>query len=206
MHVFGLGLLITVAMVGVVWGWAVSSFPWLARRRKAVAAALAAIVVVQMTTRWAVIRFHSQIAATVQTVAIVCIMTMAIAGVPMAVMRALSWAIGRAQARQAARSAATAAAAKSADPGPMPSAKAAGAMTRRQLVEAVGGTAILGSTGVTLAWGVLRGRHEYQLREIAVPIPGLPRVLDGYAIVQVSDIHAGTYVGERELDDGLALV
>jgi len=40
---------------------------------------------------------------------------------------------------------------------------------------------------------------------VAVRIPGLPRVLDGYTLVQVSDIHTGLYVGERELDEGLSL-
>jgi hypothetical protein len=50
------------------------------------------------------------------------------------------------------------------------------------------------------------GRHQFELCEIAVRIPGLPRVLDGYVIAQVSDIHVGAHVGERELNEGLALV
>jgi predicted MPP superfamily phosphohydrolase len=78
-------------------------------------------------------------------------------------------------------------------------------MTRRQLVEATSGLAVLGTTGAMLGWGMARGRHAFELREVPVRIAGLPRVLDGYTIVQVSDIHAGTYVGERELDEGLAL-
>jgi predicted MPP superfamily phosphohydrolase len=53
---------------------------------------------------------------------------------------------------------------------------------------------------------MVRGRHAFELTEVPVRIEGLPRVLDGYTIVQVSDIHAGDYVGERELDEGLSLV
>src|SRR6202035_1656149 len=49
-------------------------------------------------------------------------------------------------------------------------------------------------------------RTAFELQEIAVHIPGLPRELDGYVIVQVSDIHAGIHLGERELDEGFELV
>ena len=80
------------------------------------------------------------------------------------------------------------------------------AMTRRQIVEGVGGAAIFGATGSMLGWGMVRGRHAFELVEVPLRIPGLPRVLDGYVIAQVSDLHAGTFVGERELDEGLSLV
>ncbi len=57
-----------------------------------------------------------------------------------------------------------------------------------------------------IGWGMVRGRHAFELSEVPVPIAGLPRVLDGYVIAQVSDIHSGTYVGDRELDEGFELV
>jgi predicted MPP superfamily phosphohydrolase len=76
-------------------------------------------------------------------------------------------------------------------------------MTRRQLVEAAGGGVFLGAAGSVLGWGAVRGRHAFELREVAVRIAGLPRALDGYVIAQISDIHAGTYVAERELREGL---
>jgi hypothetical protein len=75
-------------------------------------------------------------------------------------------------------------------------------MTRRQLVEAVGGVAMIGATGSTLAWGSLVGRHEYEIVELPVRMAALPRALDGYVIAQVSDLHTGMYVGERDLDAG----
>jgi hypothetical protein len=80
------------------------------------------------------------------------------------------------------------------------------AMTRRQLVEAAGGVAFIGATGSMLGWGAVRGRHAYELVELPVRIAGLPRSLDGYVIAQVSDLHAGNYVGERDLDEGFELV
>jgi predicted MPP superfamily phosphohydrolase len=57
-----------------------------------------------------------------------------------------------------------------------------------------------------LGWGMVRGRHAFELCELPVRIPGLPKALDGYVIAQISDIHTGVFVGERELDEGLSLV
>jgi predicted MPP superfamily phosphohydrolase len=44
------------------------------------------------------------------------------------------------------------------------------------------------------------------VEEVVVRLAGLPRVLDGYTIAQISDIHAGLFVGERELLEGFAKV
>jgi hypothetical protein len=48
-------------------------------------------------------------------------------------------------------------------------------------------------------YGTLVGRHDYALEDVPVRIPGLSRRLDGFTIVQLSDIHIGTFVGEAEL-------
>ncbi|HEY6459978.1 MAG TPA: metallophosphoesterase, partial [Polyangiaceae bacterium] len=39
-----------------------------------------------------------------------------------------------------------------------------------------------------------------------VRIAGLPKALDGYVIAQISDVHTGIHVGEREIDEGLERV
>jgi len=78
--------------------------------------------------------------------------------------------------------------------------------TRRQALEATSGTMLLGTSGTILGWGFARGRHEFEITEVAVRIRGLPRTLDGYVIGQISDIHAGAFVGESELAEGLARV
>ena len=51
----------------------------------------------------------------------------------------------------------------------------------------------------TSTYGALFGRHDYRIEHVPIPIPGLARALDGYTIVQLSDIHFGTFVGEPEL-------
>jgi len=53
--------------------------------------------------------------------------------------------------------------------------------------------------GSSSLYGSLLGRHDYQIETVAVPVAGLPRTLDGYTIVQLSDIHFGSFVGDPEL-------
>lgn len=79
-------------------------------------------------------------------------------------------------------------------------------VSRRDAIERIGGTAIFGVTGAALGWGTFRGRHDFELREVVVKIPGWPRALEGYTIAQISDIHVGAFVGDRELDEGFELV
>jgi predicted MPP superfamily phosphohydrolase len=61
--------------------------------------------------------------------------------------------------------------------------------------------------GATAAgYGAIFGRHEYVIEEVPVPLPGLARVLDGFTIVQLSDIHVGLFVGPKELRAAVELV
>src|SRR5262249_34293912 len=62
---------------------------------------------------------------------------------------------------------------------------------------AVGGALVVG--GGASAYGTIFGRHDYRLEEFPVRIRGLPRQLDGFTIVQLSDLHIGVYVSEPEL-------
>ncbi|MEM9068818.1 MAG: metallophosphoesterase [Myxococcota bacterium] len=78
-------------------------------------------------------------------------------------------------------------------------------MTRRKFVEKTSAAAIVTGVGSS-SYGALLGRHDYALETVAIPLPGLPRQLDGYTIVQLSDIHFGTFVQEPELRTAEALV
>lgn len=81
-------------------------------------------------------------------------------------------------------------------PGAAPPAPRLG---RREVVTraAYGGALLIGSSHSV--YGALLGRHDYVLDDVPVALPGLPRALDGYTIVQISDIHFGTFVGEPQL-------
>jgi hypothetical protein len=80
------------------------------------------------------------------------------------------------------------------------------ALSRRQALVRVAGGVAWGTTGALLGWGLVRGRHAFQLEEVVVKIPRLPRSLDGYVIAQVSDIHVGPFVRERELGEAFDLL
>jgi uncharacterized protein len=178
-------LLSQLLLYAVVYLWSTRSFPALSRRRRAVAIALGILAVAQIATRWTVVLWH--VGGLLHTVLIVTTMTLGIAAIPIGVLRALGWVADRAARKRAA-----------AHP-----AAASGGMTRRQIVEATGGVAFLGATGSMLGWGMVRGRHAFEIVELPVRIAALPRALDGYTIAQISDLHTGIYVGERELDEGL---
>jgi uncharacterized protein len=79
-------------------------------------------------------------------------------------------------------------------------------VSRRQAIERVVGLSVFGTTTAALGWGMVRGRHSFAIEEVVVAVKDWPRALDGYTIAQVSDIHVGTFVGDRELDEGFELV
>ena len=73
-----------------------------------------------------------------------------------------------------------------------PSAESHEGMTRSQFFNQVGlglSAAWLGS----LLYGVWRGRYEFRVIEHEVRIPNLPKAFDGVRIVQISDMHLGSF-------------
>jgi uncharacterized protein len=64
---------------------------------------------------------------------------------------------------------------------------------------AVGGAAAV-ALGVS-SYGVWRAFRPPAIREVAVKLPGLPRTLDGFRIVQLSDVHIGDVLGRPFLQE-----
>jgi predicted MPP superfamily phosphohydrolase len=69
---------------------------------------------------------------------------------------------------------------------------------RRRLVNAAGCALVAAPFGLA-GFGVLVQRTEFQTQEVEVPIPNLPRDLVGLRILQLTDIHLGPFLDEREL-------
>ncbi len=76
---------------------------------------------------------------------------------------------------------------------------------RSFLTRAAYGTALATGVGHSV-YAFARGRHDYVIEEVVVRIRDLPPQLEGLTIAQISDIHVGTFVGERELRSGLELI
>jgi len=61
------------------------------------------------------------------------------------------------------------------------------------------GNALMASPFAAVAYGALVQRTNFQVEEVDVPLAGLPADLDGLRVLQLSDIHLGAFLSEREL-------
>lgn len=87
--------------------------------------------------------------------------------------------------------------APSAEPSPTP---APVSEERRQfLARATAGGAML-ATGGLVGYGTWRAFHPPVINRLAVRLPGLPKALDGFTLVQISDIHVGPLIRRRFMD------
>lgn len=69
---------------------------------------------------------------------------------------------------------------------------------RRRALNAVG-SALMASPFAVVGYGALIQRTDFRVREIDVPVPGLPDDLDGLRLLQLSDIHLSAFLTESEL-------
>jgi hypothetical protein len=204
---FGFMLLLFGALTHfLLWRWVVETFPWAARHRRRVTAVVVALALLAPGARAVAALAKADWAGTMLAFAMTEYLVVLFAAVPLTLVRALGaggeWLARRVRARRRAASAADPPAADAPPVAPDVAAPAA-TMSRRQVVDAAVGTALLGTIGSGLAWGSIRGRHAFVIDEVVVRIPGLPRALDGYVIGQISDVHVGPLVRERELGEGL---
>jgi predicted MPP superfamily phosphohydrolase len=172
--------------------WAVASFSWVAAKRRGFAAGLVGLCVVPPPLAWAMMHAHvsSNFTGAIEGWLSIVMMVLLISAGPIALIHGLSRKVFPSSAFEAAD----------------PFDERGKTMNRRQIAEAAAGTAVFAASGSMIGWGMIRGRHAFGLTETPVRVAGLPRVLDGYVITQVSDLHAGAFVGERELDEGFELV
>ncbi|MFL5352877.1 metallophosphoesterase [Archangium sp.] len=70
---------------------------------------------------------------------------------------------------------------------------------REFLARATAGVALAASGGIA-SYGVWRAYSPPVVNEVAVRLPGLPKALDGFTIVQLSDIHVGPLIQRRFMD------
>lgn len=58
----------------------------------------------------------------------------------------------------------------------------------------------------SLFYGIIRNPYRYKVHEIDIEIPDLPVELEGLKIVQISDIHSGTFVFKDPINRGIELI
>jgi hypothetical protein len=64
-------------------------------------------------------------------------------------------------------------------------------LSRRKFLTRVTGGAALAVGGSSVATGMFEARGEHETVEVEIALPKLPRALDGFTIVQLSDLHVG---------------
>jgi len=67
---------------------------------------------------------------------------------------------------------------------------------RRKLLQAAGAGLCIAPLAAT-AFGIAR-RNQFRVSEVSIPIPNLPKDLEGLRIVQITDIHLSPFLSERE--------
>jgi uncharacterized protein len=89
---------------------------------------------------------------------------------------------------------------------PAPDGDHALRISRRIMLERTWGAVAVGASMSAFGWGMVRGRWEWTAVEVPIHMPRLPAVLDGFTIVQLSDIHVGMFMDDRDLADGLGRI
>ncbi|MDJ0365592.1 metallophosphoesterase [Hymenobacter sp. H14-R3] len=51
---------------------------------------------------------------------------------------------------------------------------------------------------LALIWGMVKGKTDYQVRRVVLRYPNLPASFDGFKILQISDLHTGSFNGNTE--------
>jgi predicted MPP superfamily phosphohydrolase len=69
---------------------------------------------------------------------------------------------------------------------------------RRRALNAAGNV-LMAAPFVVMGYGAVVERLDFRVRELDVPLPGLPLDLDGLRILQLSDIHLSAFLHESEL-------
>ena len=67
----------------------------------------------------------------------------------------------------------------------------------------------LGMTAIPFAafiYGMVKGAFDYRVHAVKVILPNLPASFNGLKILQVSDIHAGSYVSSSHLDEAIKII
>ncbi|GMU04546.1 metallophosphoesterase [Corallococcus caeni] len=83
---------------------------------------------------------------------------------------------------------------------PVPAAPSVDVERRRFLSQATAGGALALGGGLA-GYGSWRAFTAPEVTELVVRIPRLPRALDGFSIVQLTDLHVGSFIQRRFMDE-----
>ena len=57
-----------------------------------------------------------------------------------------------------------------------------------------------------MGFGILSGAHDYRIRKQVLKLPSLPSSLDGFRVLQISDIHSGSFFNRKAVIGGVEMM
>lgn len=58
----------------------------------------------------------------------------------------------------------------------------------------------------TFIYGMMKGAFDYKLRKERIVLPNLPDAFNGLKIVQISDIHSGSFISTKHIEEAIKIV
>ena len=59
---------------------------------------------------------------------------------------------------------------------------------------------------VALLWGMLKGGTDYTVRRVTLRFPNLPPAFDGFKVLQISDLHTGSFGSTEPLERAVGII
>ncbi|MFD3003774.1 metallophosphoesterase [Pontibacter toksunensis] len=55
-------------------------------------------------------------------------------------------------------------------------------------------------------YGMVKGAYDYQVKRVTLRLPNLPKAFDGYKMLQISDLHTGSFTSTEPLKEAVKLI
>jgi predicted MPP superfamily phosphohydrolase len=86
-----------------------------------------------------------------------------------------------------------------------PAGSEAAAMPRSEFLARF--TLVLGAIpALALLWGMVKGGTDYTVRRVTLKFPNLPPAFDGFKVLQISDLHTGSFNSTEPLERAVAMI
>ncbi|RNI31551.1 metallophosphoesterase [Rufibacter latericius] len=57
-----------------------------------------------------------------------------------------------------------------------------------------------------LIWGMVKGAYDYQVKKVTLKFPNLPPAFEGYLLLQITDMHSGSFHSGEPLEKAVAII
>lgn len=55
-------------------------------------------------------------------------------------------------------------------------------------------------------YGMVKGAYDYQVKRVTLRLPNLPKAFDGYKMLQISDLHTGSFTSTEPLKEAVKMI